>query len=333
MADKEKYNYIEKAFSVSKDSYELPWKIEYMHPLDSNKRSTVYVSNYYYAANTLLNNIPVILAREELSYTLNQLLLRIESYPYFWPIEGEKIDPNGYDFYTNYQESGIVTYMNLTDSAKVILWNKLNIKDPIPQLEFDVSDDIEVEGKHLTKFSLTLEKAGPVSNLSFDLHTTKPMELLAVVYEPDITRYTVPKLLNLEALSVTKSSYTIDINLGKPIFAKRFTFVFAQNNAEENIYNVIQNYDFKTIEQKRERYNSLFDLINQSKDAYESESIFNDFLRDNPELQNYDLYVTDEIYTDDDIEDWSSERKEAYLKWREKTIAYKNQEKLKELTE
>ncbi|EMF0415763.1 hypothetical protein I4L69_001644 [Enterococcus faecium] len=234
----ESYNYIEKAFSVSKLDYFDPWKIEYIHPLDSNKKEIAYLENKYHLAGTTYQDCPVLKIGEDFAYILDQLFPRITRYPYQWPLEGQKIDPNGYDFYSEHTTTGTTTFIEIVQSAKVIAWEKMNILSPIPELEFPVTQEEYVEGALLTKLSLTLGKAGPISTIAFNLHTTKPMELLSLVYEGDTTSYNVPKKINLEYLGVKQDSYTISIRLAKPIFAKRLTMVFGQNNADQNIYRI-----------------------------------------------------------------------------------------------
>lgn len=236
----DKFNYIEKAYSISKADYFEPWKIEYSHPLDVNKKVTVYLENIYYAAGSTFKDYPVITAGKELAYILDDIFIRlVDHYPYQWPLEGQKIDPNGYDFKTDFNSSGITTGIEIVQSAQTIVWEKCNISNPSPVYETDLTKEEKVSGSFLTKFSILLGKAGPISSIALNLHTTKPMQLLSLVYESDTTTYQNAKKINLDHVNVYQDSYSMAIKLAVPIFARRLTFVLAQNNAIQNSYQTI----------------------------------------------------------------------------------------------
>lgn len=235
-----KVHYIEKAYSISKQGYFDPWKIEFINPLDATTTITVFIENQYADAGSTESDIPVIIAGEDLTYILDYLLEHdITAYPYQWPLEGQKIDEKGYDFYCDSTTDNIPTFLEVVQSAKTIIWEKCNIQPPEPEYESSVTKEEFVKGTFLSKFSVKLGKASPVSSLSLNLHTTKPMELLSIVYESDITSYSDVKKLNMEYVTVNQDNYTLFIRLAKPIFARRLTFVLAQNNAEQNSYQVV----------------------------------------------------------------------------------------------
>lgn len=233
----EQYNYIERLLFLKKESLFTPWQITYLHPLDAQKKVTYYLADKYAKKETLYQSIPVIEAGTDFQYILNQLLLQaVDKYPYEWPFSGQKLDPQGYDFQTDYTEDGQAKVFEITQSAKVILWEKCQISPPEPVYETPLTKEKTVRGAMLSKFSLTLAKASPVSSLSFRLHTVKPMTLLSLVYESDIQNYHEAKELVLDYVSMTQNEDHLLLTFVKPVFAKRFTFVLSQDNALENRY-------------------------------------------------------------------------------------------------
>lgn len=159
---------------------------------------------------------------------LHQLLLSIDSYPYTWPLEGQKLDVTGFDLYEG--ESGLTLSPAALATAKAALGFRED-----QQLETPYSRPVYVTAPHLTKLSLTLQKASPLSQLSFQLHATQPVRLAALVYESDLAGYAQPIQVNLSDLQVTQSAENITILFGKPILAKRLTFTLAQDAAEANV--------------------------------------------------------------------------------------------------
>lgn len=333
MAENFKKNYIEYLYSLSKESPSLPWQIEYPNPLDVGKKIVLYLENFYYPAGSYLNDILVISIGEDFKYILDNLFPTINKYKYFWPLEGQVIDVSGYDFYSNFDDTGNARYIEITDSARVIIWEKLNIKAPHEELEFFVTQEEYVSAKHLSKLQITFAKAGPVSEISLNLYTIKDVELLSIVYESDTTRYVVPKKINLNELTTINSSDVFTLKFGKPIFAKRLTIVIGQNNADINSYYIKDNNkneesiysEPKTIDEEiNKNITSLIERNVNYIDFSNMEETYKEYLKNQKEIQSYNIYTTNEILDDSEIEDWSIERKNAYIKWREKAIAFKN---------
>lgn len=331
MAENFKKNYIEYLYSLSKESPYAPWKIEYPNPLDIGKKITLYIENSYHQAGSILDSIQVVSTGESFQYILKNIFPTISKYPYRWPLEGISIDTSGYDFFSNFDETGNARFIEITDSARVIVWEKLNIKAPQEDLELPLVKEEYVTGKHLTKLQLTFGKAGPVSSLDINLHTIKDVKILSIVYESDIVRYVVPKIINLNEISTDLSSDTFNLKFGKAIFAKRITIVLAQNNSDINSYSIKNNnpeeniYSKPTI--KDNIINDISSLVDKNINNIDFSNMNNNYkkyLQTQKEIKSYDIYKTDKIYTDDEISDWSEERKTAYLKWREKALSYKN---------
>ncbi len=235
MAD-EKYYYIEKCYSLTKEDYFSPWLMKYSHPLDNQNLVSVYLENRYAQAGDFIEKIPVVGVGEDFQYILDSIFPNITSYPYAWPFEGSKIDINGYDFKSNTAKQTDDQFIEIVDSARTLIWEALNIEAPLPPLEFDVTKPEEVAGAFLSKLELTFEKAGPVSTLAFDVYSLKPIKIASIVYLSDTTRYVVPKKINLDLASIEQDDYTYRLKLAKPVFAKRFIIVLAQNNASQNAF-------------------------------------------------------------------------------------------------
>lgn len=329
-----KKNYIEKIYSLSKAGPFAPWRVEYPNPLDTNKKMVVYLENFYNPAGTFIETIEVIRCGESFQYILDNLFPTIASYPYFWPLEGQKIDPNGYDFYSNFDDEGKARILEITDSARVIAWSKLNIRAPREELETYLTQKEYVTGKHLAKLQITLAKAGPLSEIAFKLKTIKDAELLSFVYETDISKFSNPRKINLKELEITPSSDIFLVKFGKPIFVKRITMVLAQNNADMNTYAVPQtNFERMIYETKDNREivtgdnNSLYELISRNgnqMDFSNTDEVYKEYLKSQNNNNSFKVYTTNEIYTDEEIQDWSPERKQAYLEWRNKAVQYRN---------
>lgn len=325
-----KKNYIEKIYSLTKESPYAPWKVEYPNPLDTNKKQIVYIENFYHPSGTNIEAIPVIKSGESFQYILDNLYPTISAYPYAWPLEGQKIDPNGYDFYSNFDENGSAKILEITDSARVIAWEKLNIKAPKEKLEKFLTKKEYVSGKHLAKIQITLAKAGPMSEIAFKLKTIKDAELLSFVYETDIAKFDNPKSINLKELEIIPSSEIFLIKFGKPIFAKRITIVFAQNNSDMNTYALpIKDFEKEVYQKNNDIVDekTLYSLISRKGKAMDFSNvgdIFKEYLNNQNEINSLQVYKTKEIYTDEDIKDWSPERKQAYIQWRKKALEYKN---------
>lgn len=159
---------------------------------------------------------------------LETLLLSIDAYPYEWPLMGQKLDLSGYDLFET--REGIQLSNAAIETAKKLL----GIQEPTA-IEKPFTKASYVTAPHLTKLSLVLDKASVLSELSFQMHATHPVRLASLVYESDIAGYAPMIAVDLDQLQITASSDSISILFGRPILAKRITFVLAQDNAEANI--------------------------------------------------------------------------------------------------
>ncbi len=293
--------YLDQLLSLSRTGYFEPWKVQFQLP-NALAVTTYYLADAYHEEGDTYADRPVIRAGSTFQYLLDCLLPGIPRYPYVWGLEGQKIYAVGYDFSLS---SDLV--LELTDGARQLVWAILNVPDPQEALTFALEQPVTVSGRMLTKLMLTAEKAGLVSTLAFQLYATKPMTLLSLVYESDLSGAGTPRVVNLNEVSVQQTNGTVKIRLGEPIRVKRLTVVFAQNNAESNDY--------------------ILDKTSEDF-TYTSVQADEDWLAEYTEnalaTAQQTVYVTNEILSDAAIADWSEERKAAYLKWRAQKTAYLN---------
>lgn len=288
--------YINRLLSLTKESFFEPFRVEWTFLYDTERHSA-YLANRYVLKGDTYKDQEVFAVGIELQETLNALLPAIDSYPYTWPLETQKLDPLGFDF--SFTQS--LDEIEIEPVAKEEMWRLLGLESSAPALSTPYVVPETVSGQHLTKFSLTLQKASPISLLSFQMQSALPVRLASLVYESDVSGYSEAQKVNLDLLQVQQSKEVITLLFGQPIFAKRLTFVLAQDNAKSNQY-----YLSKTGED--------FTYVADEKDL----SVLEDTLKRNGQTT---LYQTDTLYTDNQIKDWSPERKAAYQKWRVQKLA------------
>lgn len=287
--------YINYLLSLTKSSLEEPYRIEWV-PLYGTHKEVGYLANKYHLPGSEYKGVTVMEVGADLTEILSLLTPMIERYPYAWPLEGQKLDPLGYDFHTNEEQE----WFEIEPIARQEVWRKLGLVAPTPSISIPYVQPETVSGGHLTKFSLTLGKASPISLLSFQMQSSLPVRLASLLYESDISGYSEAQKVDLDYLQVEQSAENITLLFGKAIFAKRLTFVLAQDNAKSNTYYANQNSED-------------FNFRPTDEDALVIERTISKMERVQP---NKAIYQTENIYTDEEIKDWSSERKAAYLEWR-----------------
>lgn len=288
--------YINRLLSLSKESFYAPFRIEWTFLYDTEKH-IAYLENRYAEKGMTYDDQEVLGVGEDLQKTLDALLPAISDYPYTWPLEGQKIDPLGFDFSFNQALNEI----DIEPVAKEEAWRLLELEAPSPALSTPYVVPETVSGNHLTKFSLTFQKASPISLLSFQMQSALPVRLASLVYESDVSGYSEAQKVNLDVLQVEQSKEVITLLFGEPIFAKRLTFVLAQDNAKSNQYYRTGSSEDFTYTADESDLSTLEEMLNRNGQTT--------------------IYQTDDIYTDDQIKDWSSERKAAYQKWRTQKLA------------
>lgn len=287
MARKE---YIDYLLSLKKSSQFAPFEIEWV-PLYGIQKETRWLQTedtdfYGY------DEEDSILPGPQFKDLVNRLLPSIEEYPYTWPINGQKLDREGYDFSTT------TTEIEIEPVAYIEALRQLKIPGILPGVEKDYMEDKRVTGGHLTKFSLTFEKAGPLSTLSFQMFSQNPVHLVSLVSERDLNGSSEPIEVNLDALQIQQESDTVTLLFGEPIFSKRLTFVLAQNAALSNQYYITQegeDFTYQPVASDRENLKGMISKHHHGQ-----------------------TFLTDDIYSDAEISDWSEERRTAYTNWRNK---------------
>lgn len=288
--------YIDKLMSLTKASQFEPFRMEWTF-LYSDEKEIGYLADSYYLAGETYAEKKVYEAGPFFQKLLDLLVPTIEKYPYVWGLEGQHLDKWGYDFSFN----STTTSIEIGVVAKEEAWLRLGLTVASPDGTAVYEGFGTVTGGHLSKFSLTLEKASPVSLLSFQMQATFPVRLASLLYESDLSGYSEAQIVDLETLQVEQSAEVITILFGKPIFAKRLTFVLAQDNAKTNTYYLTRSGEDFTYASTEEDSSLLESLLNQEGQTT--------------------IYRTEAIYSDTEIKDWSEERKAAYIKWRALKLA------------
>lgn len=283
--------YIEFLLSLTKSSLEDPFRIEWK-PLYGTEKRVSYLANKYHLAGSDYKDTLVLSVGADFQKILDLLVPSIEKYPYVWSLEGQKLDPLGYDFSTDEDVESI----NIEAVAREEAWRKLKLVAPAPSISTPYTEPETVSGGHLTKFSLTLAKASPISLLSFQMQSTLPVRLASLLYESDISGYSEAQKVDLDLLQIEQSAENVTLLFGKSIFAKRITFVLAQDNAKSNTYYLNQVGEDFTYASDEKDQTTLENILKQEGNTV--------------------VYQTNEIYNDTQIKDWSVERLTAYLKWR-----------------
>jgi len=232
-------SYIEKCLSLSVSEWEKPWRMEVAHPFDNQKKIVYYLANEKYPNGTFYENRPVIKAGEKLEYILSRLLLRIEKYPYYWPLENQKVDAFGYDFYTDLtkESNNEAQYIEVTEGADTLIKEKLSIEAPGKEAWRVLTGEDYVSGDGIgIRLDITLEKAGPINHLALELFSSKTVELSAVLYQEDVTKYVPMKEMVIEDISLLQSNRSLTVNFPKAVYAKRIVLILTQKEYTVNKY-------------------------------------------------------------------------------------------------
>lgn len=219
--------YIEQHYSLSVSEFEGLWEMTFMDPFNREQQVNIYIK----APNTdsfydrgQLKDWPIVKPGERLAEVMERLLYQIESYPYSWDLSGQKIVSYGYDFESDFNIGGNLTYIDLTEIASKEVNEHYGFFSP---LETGVVQEGEVvSGKGvMTKIMLTFNRAKTVNHLAIDFFTGYPMELLSLMYKedalPSSPTYEIPLA---EAVQSNDSLY---IHF-KPVYAKCFILILKQ---------------------------------------------------------------------------------------------------------
>lgn len=219
--------YIEQHYSLSVSEFEGLWEMTFMDPFNRENQVSIYIK----APNTdsfydqgQLKSWPIAKPGPRLTEVMQRLLYQIESYPYAWELSGQKIVSYGYDFESDFNIGGNLTYIDLTEIAFKEVNEFYGFYSP---LEAGIVQEGEtVSGKGvMTKLMITLDRAKNVNHLAVDFFTGYPMELLSLMYKEDLLSssptYEIPLA---EAVQSNDSLY---IHF-PPVYAKCFILILKQ---------------------------------------------------------------------------------------------------------
>ena len=286
--------YINYLLSLKKETQFAPFEIEWV-PLYGRERQVAWVQTpdtdfYDYDKENSIEPGELFLE------LLHKLTPSIEAYPYTWSINSQKLDLEGYDFHTDQNQRTI----EIEPIAYIEALRQLGIPDELPDKTTPYLENKRVSGGHLSKLQLTFEKASPLSTLSLQMFNQNPVELLSLVSERDIAGSSEPIEIDLNNLQAQYQGDTVTLLFGEPIFTKRLTFVLSQDSALSNQFYINKEGEDFTYQAVKEDQQHLASMISKHHHGQS--------------------YLTDDIYSNEDIKDWSDARKTSYIKWRDSVI-------------
>lgn len=223
-------SYVERHLSFGVDEFEGLWKVQFLHPFFFGNEKQ-YVSVYVIPPNSdfkgdTYNGLEVVEAGKNIINVMKQLLPRIEKYPYRWELEGRKLDQFGYDLVSGMSKgSDKVNSIDFTDIAFQEISRFYAFEQPRPRPDL-VTEDEEVQGNGaMAKIQLTLEKSQWVNKVSFDFFSEYPVEVLALMYQEDTSKFSPVYEIPLEKTAISNSSLSFHF---ASVFAKRFTVIIQQ---------------------------------------------------------------------------------------------------------
>lgn len=263
------YN-VQYAMSLSIAEHGGLWKIQFVHPLDAMIKVSTWIAPTIddERIGTTVDGLNVSSPGTHMTEVLAWLSDLISNYPYYWPYEGNPIDKYGYDFTVNMSISSgnTVSKVEMTDIAYSIVKNNLSIQPQAPgNQEVDQSVYYLQGGGALIKYTITLDKAQPVSEVTITPFSEFDLEVESIMYEEDIETYHVRKELIPQTITYTdekpystptnpQASTKMMVFKFPAIIAKRFTFILRQKNYKKDTYLIRE----KDISEK-----DLWDKISQ----------------------------------------------------------------------
>lgn len=280
--------YINHLFTLHKESQFTPFWVEWLPLYGVERRRDFIIDDY--TKDLEKETREGLVAGERFQDLLDRLLPTIEKYPYVWPLEGKSLDPEGYDFSMEKKKHLEIERVAYQEAIRL-----LGIPPKTPSRFLDYNESERVTAPHLTKLQLTLEKSSPLTTLSFQFFSKNKVKLVSLISERDLSGGSSPQNINLAYLQVQQNEEEITLLFEKPVLTKRLTFVLAQENANTNKYHVNrigEDFSYTPVDAD---YNYLKDMVSH---------------------YHHLSFVTDDVYSNEEIKDWSDERKTAYQKWR-----------------
>lgn len=286
MMDKPKA-YAERCLSLTKESFDEPWRLMMTHPYDDRKSVSYRIENMYATKGTTYKKERVVGAGERLAHILRRLHERIESYPYAWALEGEKLDAYGYDLelYMN-GDMDTMDRIDWTEVAETIIRTRLSIEPPEKGVWRELEPEEYVEGPGAgIRVEIEFEKAGPVNHVSLELVAAKDIELKALLFQEDTKRYTPMREVILQDGMTIKSNRSLTVNLPQPVYAKKMVLILVQREYAVNRYILPANYRAKaallSLVREREATKTAGDVSSRKAtlDFYGDSTVITDLFR------------------------------------------------------
>lgn len=228
------------------------WKIQFIHPLDAMVKVNAWIAPTINdeRIGTTVDGIKVARPGTHMIEVLSWLVDMVPTFPYYWPYEGHSVDKYGYDFSVDMevQSKDNVSLVEFTEIAYSIIKQNLNIQPPAagPQTVDQDRYFLEAGGAYI-KYTVTLDRAQPVSEITITPFTEFAMEVMSIMYEEDIETFHARKELILQDVTLvdskqyakpkeTQASTTMMTFKFPSIIAKRFTFILRQKNYKKDTY-------------------------------------------------------------------------------------------------
>jgi hypothetical protein len=265
-------SYIEKHLLFSVGGYEEPWKIQFLNPFNGEEKKavTAYVlaPNSHYSQSTY-KGLSVLTPGPLLKKVMQELIPRIQSYPYEWEWSGKKIYRFGYDFETDMASpEETPTVIELTSVAYRIVadfyeFDKTIVEDIIVNSE----DKITCEGAAF-KLEIELQRAQWISELSLDYFSDFPMKLISLVYQKDTNPYSTVYEIPLDSIVVNRQTECL---LFPRVFVKRLFLIIQQENYTPIVHvPVYENVTESHTEYRERTYQNTWDEYIPEEYYYET---------------------------------------------------------------
>ena len=218
--------YVNHIISLTKESPTEPFTLRYKTLNGINLIEQYLPDGKIWIDGMRYKNNQLMVPDESMFEILKTLLASIESYPWSWDLNGEKLDYYGFDL------TVIGNRIRFSPTALKAVQDYLGY-EPEQTLETIYSQPKFAHAPHLTKLSIELEKTSIISEFLIQLHSVNPVRLAAFIYESSLSGEGHPIEINLSELEVSQSNESLIVNLGKPIVVKRLTITLAQDNLSE----------------------------------------------------------------------------------------------------
>lgn len=231
--------YINNIIGITKKSPTDPFQIQFRYIYNPDLITLYLPDGKIFLPGMSYEGYPLTEVDNDMYEVLKIIFSSIESYPYSWELNGQKLDAYGFDLYDEGNR------LRFSPTALKTVQDFIGYQ-PESVLEYIYNQPSFAYSPFLTKLSINLEKTSVISEFAIQLQSVDPVRVAAFVYESSLSGEGHPMVVNLDELQVKESNESLWISFGKPIVVKRMTITLAQ----DNIYKAIP---LKNPESKKEK--------------------------------------------------------------------------------